>query len=351
MMSVKDMMAAPDFSMKEAILKDGSMKAVVRTDRLGEIEYISRSLRIIFGNFACDCHGQLIQDLIHDDIHQRNRVMKVLNMSLTLGQKCSFTQEVRDKDGKYMNFSLCTAPVFAKDRRVHHLLVLFSYNFTDMDENPEHILEYYCQDSAPHCAFPRAGRSTAASFVPHHQDPRSRGGASPLRALRPAISRRHSVGNPPGSSAAKRSELDLALWRRPSLPLLPAPPPPHAAIAGSAPAPWTAKFPPVPTPGPDRPGPSWRIDWGSLLPPSQSPCSHSGRTAASAASASAAEEGRGEERGRGRTALRSRQRGRRAARSASTPRGGPLLADAADQPAGRPVGRGRPGEERRFSTA
>jgi hypothetical protein len=133
MLTIQHVMAAPDIFLKDALQNDDSdfsgMKAIVRVDKMGEIHHVSRSMQLIFGD-CNDFHGLLIQDyVIHTDDQQRARFQKVLDNTFEFGQKCSFVQEVKDKNGANISLKLCTAPLLSIDMRVQYLLIIFEYNF------------------------------------------------------------------------------------------------------------------------------------------------------------------------------------------------------------------------------
>ena len=127
MLSIREAMFAGELGTAHAFKNDGSFKAVVRCDTLGEISFISDNLLAIFGDNISQSCLHLLQDFVHSNPEELSRFHKILEITRDLEQKCAFNQEVQDWRGKHLPMTICTAPLRGEDQAILYILVLFEH--------------------------------------------------------------------------------------------------------------------------------------------------------------------------------------------------------------------------------
>jgi hypothetical protein len=193
-MTIAKIMASEDLSFEEGMQGDGYLKALVRADNLGEISFINKALLYILG----DCHTKSekprIQDIVHLDKAKQSRFEKILEITVELGQKSTFIQDLLDKDGEDIPMRVCTAPLFSADNCCDHILVVFEYYFPHMDRNLDGFLRPSPAHRSEHNLFDHS------IFVPGH-----------ARSIPASLgSRPHSIGTCPSALPRPCSSLPLS---------------------------------------------------------------------------------------------------------------------------------------------
>jgi PAS domain S-box-containing protein len=159
MMTVKEVMESQDIRLTDVLSRDLSMKALVRSDHVGEVVFASESLKRMFGYDGVYIHNQTIQDIIQLEHEHRERFEKVLQISRDIEQKSAFTQTIQTKDGDSPTFTVCISPISGFASRADFLLVLFEQH-SSTDAGPSFL---------EHFATARSLPASLANRLNHHR--------------------------------------------------------------------------------------------------------------------------------------------------------------------------------------